>query len=288
MRFKLLVLGDLQSRVTRHLCSRLEDLPYTLLMPPLDSIACEKSLTEYWEQNSPSIVINLPKFSDGMDVSLEQKRAHTLGKLCLENNIPLIQLSSYRLFGVGVGESVDESDSLETLDALDPVLKEIEKHASLPSAHIILRVGWIVDEADTGLIDLTLAPLLAGQSLLVSEHNYGVPVYTRSIASAVIAMVQQILCGAENWGVFHLHSSDSCSEAEFVDHMVRMLHMEFKLDVNMADVTGVDDERRLINGVGRLVGRRCTDDFGIQFISWRNGLKRELQRWVKQKGLAGD
>ena len=93
-------------------------------------------------------------------------------------------------------------------------------------------------------------------------------------------MVQQIACGAENWGVMHLRSAEPCFEAEFADHLVRQLKKDgwpaARLDVTKGP--GVYGSTMAV-----LAGRRLTDAFGVQMRSWRLGVKALLQRWIDER-----
>jgi len=145
-------------------------------------------------------------------------------------------------------------------------------------------LSWVFGGEEDNVLSVLVDKLLKGESISVSDHDYGRPVNLQFVANIVLTVVQQVLCGAENWGVFHVHAADKCSEAELCDVVVRLINSEIKEKVNMPAVAGVDDNRRLLAGNAMLMGRRCTDNFGIQWPSWRKGLKGQINTLLTRAG----
>lgn len=217
--------------------------------------------------------------------TIDQQHFDELGALvsvCAQRNIPLLHVSSYRVYGVTeTDRSIRETDEAEPEDDLGKKILQLEKILQAHRRHVILRPSWIL-EGSGGVLNQFMPPLLARQELVVSDHRYGAPVSRRYIVRVLFAMIQQILCGAENWGVFNVHSSDKCSEAEFADQLFRLLVNEFKLEVNAPTVAGPKDDRHLLEGCAHLVGRRCTANFGIQLPTWRSGFARVVKAWLDE------
>ena len=287
MGFKLAVLSRNQVRLMEDLTTKFEELPYEFI--DLGEFDSKDKLESFWQENTPNIVMSLPSFSKEEGESEQcldsayMSQLAWLAERCAKDDTPLIHLSSYRVFGFDSELNlIDETAIPNGVSGVENTLLDMELLLKQVPRHLILRTSWVVDQELTGLLDIILPRLLEhDESLVVSDHNYGSPVYSWSIADALIAIVQQILCGADNWGYFHFHSSDRCSEAEYVDNLVRVLQSDFEQAVVMPEVAGVDDDRRLITGEASLVGQRCTDGFGIQLLSWRIGLKSELRRWLE-------
>lgn len=258
----------------------LEDTAYTLVQgKPETDWSDAQSVDTGFGKRPPKAVINyLPH-----DLLLNDRHFSefaALVKVCAQRRIPLLQVSSYRVYGKAWNEKGwRESDTAEPDDELGQKLLEFEGLLAAHERHVILRPGWVLEGAG-GILDRFVPPLLYKQELVVSDHRFGSPISRSFIVRALFAMIQQILCGAENWGVFNLHSSDKCSEAEFADLLYRLLMNEFKLEVRMPTVAGPKDERYLIEGCAHLLGRRCTANFGIQLPTWRSGFARVVKAWL--------
>lgn len=283
MAFKIL-LTDHHSPIGRALYKSFEDLPYTLVTPEfsVEQWGERQFIEDYLAEVRPAIVVN-----SLIAAGEEGCVAHSCGlaQACAKLDLTLIHLSSHMVFGESQleGGVLSEKDDPEPESDLGLQLLEIEKLVAQVCRSITLRIPWLLD-SENGIIFQAAEALLSPSGVTVSENWRGTPVFVDDVVRSVVTMVQQILCGAENWGVFHFHSSDSCSEAEFVDYVARVLHRK---GCNLGPV-GVDSSAdRLFEGNGWLVGNRCTNCFGIQYRSWRQGTKGRLEYWLDKKFAKG-
>ena len=286
MQFKIVLVGDLESHVCQLMALLFDDLPYKLVTCDLARVSPEK-VTREVKKTKADLIIFAPLIDH--DLTPAPAIYSRLVEICIEQTIPIIALSSYCVFGAEKSMTdaipVQETDDISgfcgqvnlNLSAYEHAVKSVEQH-------ILLRTSWLIDETRVGLFNRVM-PILthAENTCVAAESNFGNPVYTRSIAEAMIAMTNQILCGAENWGVFHMRGSDRCSEAEFIDYLTRILSADFNIQPAKIEVAGVDDTRVFMQGWGYLGGRKCTDNFGLQFISWRNGLKAAVKNYLQAK-----
>ncbi|WP_143247455.1 sugar nucleotide-binding protein [Agaribacterium haliotis] len=255
----------------------LEDGPWRV-----QELDCRQAVLPEFDRLHVSAVLDLvdePPLQGCYDSALS-----SLVGLSAELACPLLQLGSYRIAGESFQGEFNESLSARDVEASFWSEREL-KVCSLVK-HIRLRCSWMLDAGDEALLALMVPRLLSGdQGLLVSDHHFGAPLSSAYVAGVLQALLQQIFCGAENWGVFNLHSADTCSEAEFCDHLLRQLSKELDRPFDLPAVAGVDDERVLLRGEAALQGRRITDDFGIQLPTWRRGFGRLLRAWMQDRAL---
>lgn len=240
-----------------------------------DSLA---ELCDLCADMAPCAIVNyLDVEISSADVELTQ----CLSRIGNDYHIPLVQFSHFDVFdGAALDHTFDEASELASVSPRAQMLAEAEKFVGALDKHVILRRSWMMDCVTDSLLGRFIPALLGGASPRISDHAFGNPIYSAYAVSTAIAVVQQILCGAENWGVFHLRSSDSCSEAEFGDALVRILQSDFECDVTVPSVTGVDDNRRFLEGNAHFGGDRLTRNFGIQSVSWRKGFKAAVQTYL--------
>jgi dTDP-4-dehydrorhamnose reductase len=261
--------------------SAFEALAFSLLAANPDFLTLsQENMTAYLEGERINIVVHAHSESG------EIENLQRLINICGEKNLPVIHISSYRVFGRGQGE-LSEYLLPEPDDLLGNTLLASE-NVVLGIAHaIVLRAPWTLTScsalaSDEGLLGRICFGLLNNSVLNVSEVAAGTLISWSEMAKTIVAIVQQILCGAENWGIFHVHTSDACSEAEFADAVARLLRGEgFRVAdlVITKDVCPASVERAAL-----LRGRRCTDNFGVQQRSFRVGLKGSVQRWIAENG----
>jgi dTDP-4-dehydrorhamnose reductase len=94
----------------------------------------------------------------------------------------------------------------------------------------------------------------------------------------VVAMVRQVLCGADNWGLYQYVSSDICSELEFVQELAAILQ-------ETGDFRGAivePAEQDALQGSAVLGNQRLLDNFGVKPRTWRQGLGETVRLWLKR------
>jgi dTDP-4-dehydrorhamnose reductase len=307
--FKILV-RSVESKFLTLMRAAFEDSPVVLLCPGSAELdwSVSASVSAYIAAKSPSVVVNyslLPVLESIQNKSQSddlQPRQHTslfsitpcadellgveyVAAACQNAGLVLIHISSYRAFGEDTAiEKLTDGATPSPCNELGVYLLALEQAVSCVEHHVILRPSWMLSGEIENLLDHMIPSLLNGQPFVVSDHNYGNPLQSKFVVRAVAAVIQQVLCGAENWGVYHLHSSDTCSEAEFCDNLVRLLKAELGTEIEMPGVAAKNDSRKLMSPNANLQGRRCTDDFGIQLPSWRNGLKKLVRTHLERSG----
>jgi dTDP-4-dehydrorhamnose reductase len=219
--------------------------------------------------NEPGVVINTCAFAGMLPARFNPAAIH----------LPLIHVSSQEVFAGSQSPSgffEQELPAAATERAANLLAAE---HWSQQGKAIVLRLPLLLDLYRGNWFEAFLTRLCRDAWVSVSEVARLDPVSTKEACRVIIALVQQIGCGAENWGVMHLRTAEPCSEAEFADHLVRQLKKE---QWPMAQLDVVKTPSIWIEPVSVLAGRRLTDTFGVQMRSWRLGVKGFMQQWMDE------
>lgn len=290
MGFKIVISGATESLIAKLLVAKADELPWDVFLCGRDFTAeSVASVDSFFSKKTPSVVINL--MTEPGDHALVSSLKN-LAAVCAQKDIPLIHQSCYWAVSPEDARSEVFESCLADQNAVSDEFARFEVMAAQVHKHIILRSSWIIDGDAAGLFANFIPALtgLPGSDMTVSDHDFGAPVTNAHITDVIVALVKQILTGADNWGLFHLRSADACSEAEFCDHLIRQLNKELELELPFPNVATLDDERRFLSMNANLIGRRITDDFGIQMPTWRRGFGRTLRAWLelhaKECGLA--
>ena len=280
MGFRVLVVSD-SPAFYETLESAFEALAFSLLAATPDFLMLsQENMAAYIDGERINIVVHAS--ADGGVANNLQWLVNT----CRDKNLPLIHLSSYRVFGAAQSD-LSESLLPEPDDALGQALLATESLVLAVPHAIVLRTPWTLVSCsqaatDEGLLGRICFGLLNNPILNVSEVAAGALISWQEMAKTIVAFVQQILCGAENWGVFHIRTSDTCSEAEFADAVARLLRGE---GLSVSELAITKEVRPCsVERSALLSGRRCTDNFGVQQRSFRVGLKGSVQRWIADNG----
>jgi dTDP-4-dehydrorhamnose reductase len=271
--FKLL-LTENHSALGGAICHGLEEAAFTVVCPSADFDWQDVQAFEHFlDEHKPCLAINTLAYVD----ALLGRALASAGAL---RGVPCMHLSSYRVFGVGQSFSEGCSEAQEPVpdDEYGQQLHTVEREFLALPKGIVLRLPWLVHHRGDNIFTRVASRLQSGDAIEVSDIHRGCPVTVDDVARVVVAMVQQILCGAENWGTFHMHAADSCSEAEFADHVARLLEKQGAASGHIEVLR--NHEYRIMPGCALLKGSRCMNNFGIQFRSWRQGMGALMDEWL--------
>lgn len=287
MSFKLL-LTDVISPLGKALEHELEREPFKLLAPTAAELdwSDAHSLQTYVHKHQPDLIVNCRGWEEAFHAGGQGAlviAARQLAGVCANAQIPLIHLSSYSVFGGDSKGTHSEKDAVAPLNDTGRAFAEAEQViAELLPKHIILRLSWVIGAYGDNLLTRLLSSFLAGASVTVNRRLRGAPTALSDAARVAVAMSKQIFCGADNWGVMHYCSSDSCTEDEFAEQLLQLLIQQQLLtaepSVSLVDSDPIDEPLSAILGC-----RRARDYFGIQARSWRPSLLPLVKQWLHNR-----
>ena len=289
-----ILITDASSPIGKAIYGTFEQTPFSVLAPAAGSVDwdSEEAVAEYLNTNDVEVVVNTVGWQETPDVGHQLQlvsAAKALAGAAAQAGAVVIHLSSYRVFGGENKSSYDEQDNPMPLGPAGRAFLEAERAFERNlERYICLRVSWVLDIIGESVFRRLLQDLVVdGPVLEVTHQRRGSPVSALEIGRVILAMVQQILCGAENWGVFHLSSGDPCSSAEFAEAVADILQREGALKREWC-VEALTDEELALQGEpdsAALTVRRCRDNFGYQIRSWRQGLTGLIRSWLKQQDI---
>lgn len=286
-----ILITDAISSVGQAIHSVFEQSPYALLTPTKSKLNWEDSdaVCAYLKRHHVSIILNTLGWSETPSAQQQQDlvlAAENFAKAAKIVGCDVIHLSSYRVFGGENKTAYDEDDTPLPLGPAGEAFLRAEKaYERELERHVCLRVSWVVDIIGHSLFGRLMQQLVVdGPALEIDHQRRGAPVSTLEVGRMMLAMVNQILCGAENWGVFHLASSDPCSSAEFAETVADILEREGELRRQLIIETLTEEELALQGepDSAALTVRRCRDNFGYQVLSWRQGLTGLVRAWLER------
>lgn len=276
-----IIVTDIQSALGRTLEHDLEREQCQLLSPKIhweDAHATR----DYLLQHKPDILINTLAWEDML--SAEQQIllpivAANIANACASLGVPLIHFSSYKVFGVDNKSSHSEKDIPAPASAIGQAFFAAEQAIEHSEAKfIILRLGWIIGSIGDNHLTRLLSAIQTQQPITLSTRLRGAPTLLSDAVRVCVALVKQITCGADNWGVMHYCSGDALNEAEFGEQLVQLLAQQHLLK-NDANFTLIDNAHTTEPLSAVLGCRRIRDAFGIQARSWRPSLLPLVKQW---------
>lgn len=236
------------------------------------------SIKEMLARHGPQVVINTLGWSDLGTLAAEEtliEPARLLAQCCSEQDIILCHFSSHRVFGE-VKSGFTESDTPSPTEPCGFLYAAAEKVVSTVPRHMIIRLSWTIGWSGENLLTKILRPMLASQSATVLGERRGSPVAHSDVARVVNALVKQLSCGAENWGIFHYGAGNICTEEELAREIRKRLK---ERGISVSKI--IDRSDKDTQPVSAALGyRRLMDCFGIQPRTWKQGLAAELGLWM--------
>lgn len=284
MSLKILV-TDIHTALGRTLEHDLEREHCQLFTPDVhweDAIA----VREYLASHKLDVVIN--NFSWEECPTAEQEMlipivAANLADACASLNLPLIHLSSYKVFGADNKSSYSEKDIPAPISSAGQAYFGAEQALERSAARfIILRLGWIIGSIGNNHLTRLLDAIETQQPITLNSRLRGAPTLLSDAVRVIVALIKQISCGADNWGMMHYCSGDVLNEAEFGEQLVQILAQQqlLKQDANftLIDIAPADEPISAVLGC-----RRIRDNFGVQARPWRPSLLPLIKQWFHNR-----
>jgi dTDP-4-dehydrorhamnose reductase len=179
----------------------------------------------------PTLVINAAAFT-GVDAAEQEaakayainaQGAGSLAQVCGEFGLPLIHLSTDYVFSGILGRPYREDDETGAINVYgDSKARGEALVIAATERHVILRTAWVFSAEGSNFVRSILQAAEREAELQVVSDQYGSPTGAEDVASAILAIVQQIARGAAPWGTFHLAGGPSVSRQEFASAILAM------------------------------------------------------------------
>ncbi|NLC21071.1 MAG: sugar nucleotide-binding protein [Halomonadaceae bacterium] len=243
-----------------------EEMPAAVIVPPLAAPM----------EIEPAAVV---AHGEGVDACL---------KACRETDTPLVWCVSDQLYQDGFDIPIDEDvipaprdESLRRLIAVGDHIRESHPR------HLIVRLGPLFAlEGSHAWLGNLIDRLVAGEEVRAAQDIIFCPTSADAVAMALVGMLQQLQCGSEAWGAYHLAGTEPVSAFTFTS-MVRT-QLAIRLEgageqVTLGKVKPLKHHhdqplRRVLNC------RRVLGAFGVHQKPWRLEMERLLDEWCMARG----
>lgn len=290
---KILLCGS-ESPLGKSLLYRLEQLPFPLLqldagalatlsVPELESLLRDKQIDGIVN------VQHLPFIGGDNSGASEFTRQYTRnpGVLALAAAAAgcfLLQLSDCQVFS---GQQTAAYRETDEPDASAPygAMRWAGERAVIDACprHLVLRTGELFSSLGPNVLTNLLDAWCSGGSAPVSVRYQFCPTSVRDAARVIVALLQQLSCGVEPWGVYHYCGTDAVSYHDFA-RLVKQI-IESQPESNL-----VMDMREIAEGLPPLSWAldcsKIRNTFGIKQHAWRAGLTSGVKRALLVKNSA--
>lgn len=250
-----------------------------------------EDLGQYLRQQRISVMVNTASASllklEGFDFDEHLFQLTRLFKAGERLKLPFIHMSNSRVFDSEEGRSYRESDLAEPsteigekYQRLEALLRERCKR------HIILRISTLLSAQGDNALTSLLRRLQAGGEVGLSLHGNNAPVHVNDFSRLVVALVDQLSCGVDEWSVnvwgdYHYVSSDPTTSYHFGETVLAAMSQYTNCEqVVLMGIDNIDAEwrRPLLNC------EKLLNTFGLKQMPWRSSIVASVKVYFESEG----
>lgn len=228
---------------------------------------------------APDFVVHLPSLTERFDAAVYKrcrKALTLLADACKAADIPLLHLSSVLVFDGDKSAPYQEGDAEAPFDAFGEAMLQLEEAVVAAGGRfVILRTSSIFSNTGDNLLTQIIRLAEQRKTLVFDPSLNGCPTCANDVARVIIAILLQLRCGADSWGIYHYTSSDVTSGYQFAEAVLaiasqfdRELHLEH---VQLEERAVENPEHLQIDPVV-VACHKLLNTFGIKQRPWRSQL----------------
>lgn len=294
---KVLLVGA-ESQVGRALRGHWQDQPVEWVLLETSEVLRKtlRELVQEFRDLNLQYVVNVDHIDGFSTDGLSQKELEErhvlipqqLAKLAEELEIPILQLSDYQVFSGTHDKPYHEEDEphSQTLYGVSRWQGELSVQRFAYRV-VILRVGTIFCEEGRNALTVLLEQWRQGEARELSTLLQFSPTPTRDVARVINAILQQLDCGAQAWGIYHYCSADVATPYDFAEVLLaaRIQFVGLENEIHIKPVQSLLPKVRHksrgasampINTV--MMCEKILNTFGIRQRPWRGELTRMVER----------
>ncbi|WP_372758644.1 sugar nucleotide-binding protein [Litorivivens sp.] len=224
-------------------------------------------------------IATLDAFQRGQELALSGDDRHGLLDQARLAGAPVLFLSDGRVFdGDYAPINHREADKVQPgsipgarLAAVEHLLeRQLEQY-------LVLRTGPLFSEVGDNFFTGLFADLVRGGEIALNSGLKTCPTHVADLARVVSAVVDQISCGAQNWGSYHYNSSGQTSAYEFTEVMLAFASQQLDLEKRKTSLRSAEAGQRIEPAVPVLRCEKILHDFGIKQLPWRSYLPQPIK-----------
>jgi dTDP-4-dehydrorhamnose reductase len=203
---------------------------------PLDrqrlDITDPEAVNDIFHDIRPELVINPAAYTavdraesePELAFSINRDGAANLANACLQQEIPLLHVSTDYVFDGSKPSPYDESDPVAPLGVYGQSKWEGEEVVrSTLTKHIILRTSWVFGSHGNNFVKTMLRLGKERDQLKVVDDQYGGPTSAAGIAAALMGVVNHISDNRDiPWGTYHFSGQPFTNWHGFAEQIIQL------------------------------------------------------------------
>lgn len=210
-----------------------------------------------------------------------------LSRACAKKRMAILHLSSAFVFSGNNKNPYRETDERNNKHPLAEVLKSAENAImGQNDQYIVLRLGPVFASVGVNVMTRMLDKLMTNEQLELSNNLRGCPVASEDAARVTVAIIDQLSCGAEPWGIYHYCSADQTSCYEFAEVLLSTVSQFVDHSVKPLVLKDETEGRRVVKR--EMKCDKILNTFGIKQQPWRACIIKYVQSICIDKKRDGE
>lgn len=294
---KVLVIGK-TGQVGHELCKLMDEKGIDYHAPDRNGLdLCHPGQVQAsLESYQPTIVVNAAAYNNPVQAENEPSRCFSVNRdavadladFCQRMNIILVHTSSYRVFDGEKQEPYSEKDPANPVGVLGTSRLQAEQQIrERCPKHIILRLSWVISDRRPNLLRRLAEQMVANKEVYVTPDQLGSPTPADDVARVIVAIMQQLDCGAEAWGTYNYSASEPVSESGFAEIVIAEASQYRELKVRKLIMAKMDSREGFKPPANATCEcNKILNTFGVHVRPWRSALSALIRKLYEESNGA--
>lgn len=230
-------------------------------------------------------IATLTALQAGNTLAVSGEARHHLVGLIETVQCPLLFLSDGRVFDgdeapLNHRETEKNQPGSVAGGRLSAVEQLLARHVE---KHLVLRTGPLFSEQGENFFTALFGRLIAGGEIALNSTLKTCPTHVSDLSRVISALVDQVACGAQNWGAYHYNSSGQTSAYEFTEVMLAFASQHLDLSKAKTTLTILESGVRIDPAVPVLRCEKILHHFGVKQLPWRANLPKPIKQLCEGK-----
>jgi dTDP-4-dehydrorhamnose reductase len=238
----------------------------------------------------PDLIINTAAYTQVDKAETEEALAFkvnktgctNLARICAQNQIPLIHISTDYVFDGQKGTPYLETDPISPIGVYGRSKAEGEiEIRSILKEHIILRTSWLYGIHGQNFVKTMINLATGKKEIRVVADQYGSPTNATDLARAILILGDHLHSKPKiEWGTYHYCGSGVISWHTFAEKIMELTRLHGSVrTARVEPVATADYPTRAVRPVySALDCRRISKHFGISPQPWQKSLEITIRQ----------
>jgi dTDP-4-dehydrorhamnose reductase len=195
----------------------------------------------------------------------------TLAKICAQNNIILIHISTDYVFDGTKQESYNEGDVINPINIYGKSKAQGEQHIlKNTNSYFIIRTSWLYSKYGHNFFNTVLKKITQNETMIVVDNQIGVPTSCADLAKFIYFL---ITTRNSNYGIYHFAPNGETSWFRFANYIASFYNKQSLINPTKHFQTLAKRPEYSVLNNNKVI------NLGYHLNSWQTGIDHYLKKY---------